>query len=72
MFQLTSCNSEAISTELTTDRRVGFKMTQNSVPNYKQVSSLHVITPLNKLLCYMDIKKVAYVAEIVETLDLNN
>ena len=71
MFQLTSCNSEAISTELTTDRRVGLKMTQNSVPNQKQVSSLHVITPLNKLLCSMDIKKVAYVAEIVETLDLN-
>ena len=45
-FQLTSCNSEVISTELTTDWRVGFKMIQNSVPSYKRASSPHVITPL--------------------------
>ena len=30
-FQLTSCNSETISTELTTDCHVGFKIMQNSV-----------------------------------------
>ena len=34
-FQLFSSNTEAISTELTTDCRVGFKMMQNSVPSYK-------------------------------------
>ena len=45
-FQLTSCNREAISTELTTDCRVGFKMMQNSVPTYKRTSSSHVITRL--------------------------
>ena len=48
-FQLTSCNGEAISTKLTTDCRVGFKMIQNCLPSYKRASSLHVITPL--MLC---------------------
>ena len=37
-FQLTLCNSEAFSTELTTDCRVGFKMMQNSVLSYKRAS----------------------------------
>ena len=43
-FQLTSCNSEAISKELTVDCQVGFKMMQNSVPSYKRARSPHVIT----------------------------
>ena len=43
-FQLTSCNSEEISTELTTDGCVGFKMMQNSLPSYKRASSPHVST----------------------------
>ena len=34
-FQLTLFNSEAISTELTTDCGVGFKMMQNSILSYK-------------------------------------
>ena len=44
-FQLNLCNSEAVSTELTTDCRAGLKVMQNSVPNYKRASSPHVITP---------------------------
>ena len=43
-FQQTSCNSEEISTELTTDGCVGFKMMQNSLPSYKRASSPHVST----------------------------
>ena len=46
-FQLASCNSKEIWTELTTDCRVGFKMMQNSVLSYKRVSSPHVITPFD-------------------------
>ena len=45
-FQLTSCNSEAISTELTTDCFAGFEIMQKSVPSYKRSSALRVITPL--------------------------
>ena len=41
-FQFTSYKSEAISTELTTDCRVGFKMMQNSIPSYKQATIPHV------------------------------
>ena len=54
-FQLTSCNSKAISTELTNDCRVGFKIMQNSVPSKKRASLPHVITPyeyLNLFLIY--------------------
>ena len=49
-FQLISCNSEVISTELTTNCRVGFKMIQNSGPSYKQASSPHVITSIRCLI----------------------
>ena len=41
-FQFTSYKNEAISTELTTDCRVGFKMMQNNVPSYKQATLPHV------------------------------
>ena len=44
-FQLPSCNGEAISEELITDCRVGFKMMQNSVPSYKRASSPQIVTP---------------------------
>ena len=50
-FQLPLRNSEAISTELTTDCRVGLKMMQNSVLRYKRASSPHVIT-LEQLNCF--------------------
>ena len=50
-FQLTSCDSETISTELTTDCRVGFKMMHNSVLSYKRASSPRVITPLRNPSC---------------------
>ena len=45
-FPLTSCKSETITTELTTDCRVSFKMMQNGVPSYKRASSSHAIIPL--------------------------
>ena len=44
-FYFTSCNSETISADFTTDCRVGFKVMQNSEPNYKRASSAHVISP---------------------------
>lgn len=45
-FPLTSYNRKEISTKITTDCRVGFKMMQNSVSIYKRASSPHVITSL--------------------------
>ena len=50
-FQIPLRNSVSISTELTTDCRVGLKMMQNSVLRYKRAISPHVIT-LEQLNCF--------------------
>ena len=55
-FPLTSYNRKAISTKITTDCRVGFKMMQNSVSIYKRASSPHVITSIflkKNVYCYL-------------------
>ena len=44
-FQLTSCNSETVSTELTTDHLVGFKTMQNNDAT-NEPAHLHVIISL--------------------------
>ena len=45
-FQLTSCNNETISTELTTNCHVDFKVIQRSVPSHHLFNLPHIVTPL--------------------------
>ena len=71
-FQLTSCNSEEISTELTTDGCVGFKMMQNSLPSYKRASSPHVSTTRKEIASSRVTKIRFYVIKIVVLIKLRS